>query len=296
MRSYRRKTVTRVGYHANQRAGNGKQYFHLFLLLLLLCVVALSLVLTVRKCRAVKYDNSIWGSPYEEQLLALPSPSPTPKPREGGATPKYRAEYVQAYRGYEGEKTAYLTFDDGPTANITPQILDVLKEKDVKASFFVLGSMVEKNPEMAKRIAREGHILANHSYSHVYQNIYASVQNLLEEIQKTEEIIVNTVGEESYTRVFRFPGGSFEKKAEMKEALLEIDYVYVDWNALNGDAEGHDISVQKQLENLKNTTEGKNSAVILMHDAPGKQTTAEALPQLIDYLKEMGYTFRTLKR
>lgn len=295
MRSYRRKTVTRVGYRASQRVSNGKQYFHLFLLLLLLCVVTLSLVWTVRKYNMVKYDDSIWGSPYEEQLLALPSPSPTPKPREGGATPKYRAEYVQAYRGYEGEKTAYLTFDDGPT-EITPKILEVLKEKDIKATFFALGTLVEKRPEMAKRIVQEGHILANHSYSHVYQNIYASVQNFLEEIQKTEEIIVNTVGEEGYTQVFRFPGGSFEKKAEMKEALLEIDYVYVDWNALNGDAEGHNISVQKQLENLKKTTEGKNSVVILMHDAPDKQTTAEALPQLIDYLKEKGYIFRTLKR
>lgn len=296
MRKYQGRIYRRSGYQGNLRQKKHQTLPHIAWKLGLLCIAIVLVCVAVHKCRAVKYDESIWGSRYEEQLLPLPSPSPMPKPRETGREPKYRAEYVQAYNGYEGEKTAYLTFDDGPTANITPQILDILKEKEVRATFFVLGSMVEKNQEMTKRIAAEGHILANHSYSHVYREIYASPQSLLEEICRTEEAVVNTVGEESYTRVFRFPGGSFEKQAEMKNALLEIGYVYVDWNALNGDAEGQNISADKQMENLQQTTSGKNSVVILMHDAPSKQTTAEALPRMIDYLKEAGYTFRTLKR
>ncbi len=295
MRNYHRKTYSRAGYHVRPRRRYGKIVLHILLLLVLLSAIVAAVWFIVHKCSEIKYDETIWGSSYEAQILALPSPSPTPKPR-AGRTSKYKAEYVQAYNGYEGEKVAYLTFDDGPTANITPKVLDILKEKNVKATFFTLGKMVASYPEMAKREAAEGHILANHSYSHEYKNIYASPQSLLSEIKKTEEVIVNTVGEESYTRVFRFPGGSFEKRAELKNALLDIDYVYLDWNALNGDAEGQNVPVEKQMSNLKKSTQGMDSVVILMHDAATKQTTVDALPQIIDYLKEQGYTFRTLKR
>lgn len=295
MRNYYRKAYTRAGYRRKKHFHAGRFFAAIGIVLLVLAALFAGWKI-VKKCSEIKFDESIWGSGYEEQLLSLPSPSPTPTPRANGRTSKFPAEYVQAYNGYEGEKTAYLTFDDGPTANVTPKILDILKEKDVKATFFTLGKMVEAYPEMAKRAVSEGHILANHSYGHDYKAIYASPDSLIAEIKKAEDVIVNTVGEEGYTRVFRFPGGSFEKKAELKNALLDIDYVYVDWNALNGDAEGQNVSVERQMANLQKTTKGMNCVVILMHDAATKQTTAEALPQMIDYLKEQGFTFRTLKR
>lgn len=84
------------------------------------------------------------------------------------------------------EKVAYLTFDDGPSSNITPKVLDVLKEEGVKATFFVLGQNVKTHPEQLKRIYEEGHYIANHSYTHKYSKIYASVDALLEEFNDTE--------------------------------------------------------------------------------------------------------------
>lgn len=295
MRNYYKGSYTRPGCKKKKSLRFDKIFIWIGILLLIFLVMFAAWNI-IQKCAEIKYDETIWGSSYEELLLELPSPSPTPKPRTGGRVSNFKAEYMQAYNGYEGEKIAYLTFDDGPTANVTPKILDILKEKEVKATFFTLGKMVEAYPEMARRAVAEGHILANHSYAHDYKTIYASPQSLLDEIKKAEEVIINTVGEEGYTRVFRFPGGSFEKRAELKNALLDIDYVYIDWNALNGDAEAHNVSVEKQIVNLQKTTKGIDNVIILMHDSATKQTTAEALPQMIDYLKEQGYTFRTLKR
>lgn len=295
MRKNYKVTYTRKGYKPRKKLNVGKFFMHVCLPVLIIAALAGGIGIA-KKLSVPKYDETIMGSPYEAQMLSLPTPTPTPKPREDGVSPQFEAEYVEAYNGYEGEKIAYLTFDDGPTSNITPRILDVLKEKDVKATFFVLGKMVEAYPEMAKRAAQEGHILANHSYSHDYKSVYDSKQSFFDEIKKSEEVIINTVGEASYTRVFRFPGGSAGKEDEYKQALSEIDYVYVDWNALNGDAEGHNVAVDTQLANIKETTKGRSGAVILMHDAATKQTTVDALPYIIDYLKEQGFTFKTLKR
>ncbi|MBQ4515593.1 MAG: polysaccharide deacetylase [Clostridia bacterium] len=295
MRKNYKVTYTRKGYKPKKKLDVEKFFMHIGLPILIIAVL-FSGVAIAKNMSTPKYDETIIGSPYSEQLLSLPAPTPTPVPRDDGVAPSFEAEYVQAYNGYEGEKIAYLTFDDGPTSNITPRILDVLKEKDVKATFFVLGKMVEAYPEMAKRAVQEGHVLANHSYSHDYKSVYDSKESFFDEIKRSEELVINTVGEEGYTRVFRFPGGSAGKPDEYKLALSEIDYVYVDWNALNGDAEGHNVAVSTQLANIKETTNGRSSAVILMHDAATKDTTVAALPQIIDYLRSQGFTFKTLKR
>ncbi len=295
MRKNYKATYTRKGYKPRKKLNIGKFFIRVCLPVLIIAALV-SGVWIAKNLSIPKYDETIIGSPYKNQELSMPTPTPTPKPREDGVVPQFEAELVEAYNGYEGEKIAYLTFDDGPTSNITPRILDVLKEKDVKATFFVLGKMVEAYPEMAKRAAQEGHILANHSYSHDYKSVYDSKESFLDEIKKAEEVVINTVGEDSYARVFRFPGGSAGKDDEYKIALSEIDYSYVDWNALNGDAEGHNVSVATQLANIQETTKGRSGAVILMHDAATKQTTVEALPQIIDYLRSQGFMFKTLKR
>ena len=105
-------------------------------------------------------------------------------------------------------KIAYLTFDDGPSTAVTPLILDVLKEEDVKATFFVLGTNVKKNPEILKRVYGEGHYIANHGYSHDYKKIYKTAQNVIEEYNKTEKLIRQAIGNNEYSsNLFRFPGG-----------------------------------------------------------------------------------------
>ena len=159
-----------------------------------------------------------------------------------------------------------------------------------------MGVNVVKNPDIAKRAVAEGHVLANHSYSHDYKKIYNGTESFLEDLKKTEAVILETVGEEGFVKVYRFPGGSFEaKKNPQKDALHEVGYYYLDWNTLNGDAEGHNIPAKTLVDNVRTRTQGKRNAVILLHDAATKQTTVDSLAEIIDYLTSEGYTFKTLK-
>ena len=193
-------------------------------------------------------------------------------------------------------KRAFLTFDDGPSDN-TNDILDILKEKNIKATFFVLGTQVEKMPETLKRVYKEGHYIANHGYSHQYSQIYTSPESVLEEYNKCNEIVAKTIGVPEYnSHLFRFPGGLVGGKYEdiknqANELLMKNDILHVDWNALNGDAETQTPSVEYEMQKIQETTGQKKSVVILMHDAEAKKVTVEALPQIIDYLTSQGYEF-----
>lgn len=267
------------------------------LCLLLICAVIVGMHALFQKTK-ISYDDSILGSAYADSEMPIPTatPKPTVPPGFIVETARHEADFIDIYNQYE-QRIAYLTFDDGPTANITPQMLDILKEKGVTATFFVLGQNVAAYPDLAKRAVSEGHILANHSYSHNYTALYGDDINLFkEEVQKADETIVNTVGEEGRVKIFRFPGGSFEaKKDPQKQALLEIGYQYIDWNALSGDAEGQNVPPESQLAYVKKTVGKKRNAVILMHDAATKQTTVDALSGIIDYLKGEGFVFKNLK-
>lgn len=193
----------------------------------------------------------------------------------------------------DGTKVAYLTFDDGPTTQITASILDILKKNDIKATFFVIGSMAERNPEMLKREKNEGHVVANHTYSHNYKYIYAGTSNFLQDLKKGDAVVTSIIGDHNKTLI-RFPGGSFGRQA-YKQAIKNSGYHYVDWNCLNGDAEVSSASVERLISRFKETVQGQKELTILMHDAPGKSTTVQALPEIIKYLKANGYVFRTLE-
>ena len=192
-------------------------------------------------------------------------------------------------------KIAYLTFDDGPSENVTPEILDILSQYNVKATFFVVGNSAEKNPDIVKRIHEENHGIGNHTYSHRYKHIYTNTTNFLNEIKATERVLQNILGNDFETNIIRFPGGSFEKyKNPFKKAISENGYKYYDWNSLNGDAEGKNIPKNKLVSRLKATSNGKKELIILMHDTSAKKTTVEALPEIIEHLQSQGYEFRVL--
>lgn len=201
-------------------------------------------------------------------------------------------------QGTAGEKICYLTFDDGPTKDVTPQVLDILKKYDVKATFFCLGKMLEANREIAEREANEGHLIANHSYAHEYNELYATSESFMGEIDKTEAIIADIYGTEPF-KLIRFPGGSYNagdhaaEKQIYKEKLKENGYYYIDWNCLNGDAEAALRSVDSLVTKVKNTATEDN-IVVLMHDVSAKTTTPQALGQIIEYLKSKGYIFKRL--
>ena len=195
-------------------------------------------------------------------------------------------------------KRAFLTFDDGPS-NITPQILDTLKAEDVKATFFMLGCNVVNFPETTKRVWDEGHYIANHGYTHVYSSIYSSPQAVLDEYNRCNDAVKNALGEPEYnSHLFRFPGGMpggkyASIKKEAKQLLSDNGVLAVDWNALTGDAESQNPVEENLMQKLQETTEEKNSVVILMHDAQAKKVTADMLPRTIAYLREQGYEFKT---
>lgn len=211
------------------------------------------------------------------------------------------------YQSEDNKKVAYLTFDDGPSEYVTDEILDVLKEKDVKATFFVLGSMIDKNDyakKALKRIVKEGHAIGNHGYCHRYDVLYpgdvVNVDNFMADMKKSEDAMKEVLGDSFSTNVIRFPGGhgSWDTSA-IDPVLHEKGYSYIDWNTLNGDAEGQGLSADHLLDRLKETVselEGNNDViVVLMHDTDAKQSTAQYLADAIDYLRSQGYEFKTLK-
>ncbi len=196
------------------------------------------------------------------------------------------------------EKQVYLTFDDGPSKDITPQILDILKESDVKATFFVLGARVDLYPSTLKREYDEGHYIANHGYSHIYSQIYQNIDTVFQEYNDCEVSIKRALNNEDYNSyLFRFPGGSSggrysSVKAEARELLLSRGIAFTNWNCLTGDAENKKTK-EACMEEMINTRAGQNSIVLLMHDANDKQQTVDALPEIIQYYKNEGYTFKT---
>ncbi len=204
-----------------------------------------------------------------------------------------------------GKKVAFLTFDDGPSTTVTPKVLDTLKKYDVKATFFIVGSQLENGGEKAqallKREYEEEHTIANHTYSHDYKYLYPNrsinVDRFLGEVEKTDNAISKALGQDFKTSVVRFPGGlmSWKNQGAAKEALSKKKIQYVDWNALSGDAEGKKRSADQLFERTKKEVGQQEKVVILMHDTYGKETTAESLPKVIEYLKSQGYEFETLK-
>ena len=189
-------------------------------------------------------------------------------------------------------KTMYLTFDDGPNTQNTNAILDKLKEKGIKATFFVVGKNVERNPETTKRIVEEGHAIGIHCYNHEYGVIYNSVDAYVEDFEKARQIVYEVTGVE--TNLFRFPGGSinsYNKKVykDIIEEMTARGYVYFDWNASLEDAVKKP-NREKILKNAKESTYGRKVVVMLAHDTV--DLTVEILDELLDMFPE--YKFKEL--
>lgn len=203
-----------------------------------------------------------------------------------------------------GEKVVFLTFDDGASTTVTPEILRVLKEEDVKATFFLTGKTIENGGQEAKNLVKQefenGHAIANHSYSHDYNKLYPGRTLDLEafkaDFKKTDDILKEILGPYFSTRVIRCPGGhmSWKGMEALDSYLKENNMASIDWNALNADAEGKKKDAQGLVDYAIKTSEGKEMVVLLMHDTYGKEETAKALPQIIKYFKDNGYTFKTL--
>ncbi|MGL5756204.1 MAG: polysaccharide deacetylase family protein [Paraclostridium sp.] len=229
--------------------------------------------------------------------------------KHGAESYSYSAEKVaEKLKNYDysnnGEKVVFLTFDDGTSTTVTPEILKILNEEGVKATFFLTGQNIERGGEKAKELIKQefndGHAIANHSYSHDYGILYPNRTLNLEafnaDFKKTDEILKGVLGPYFSTEVIRCPGGhmSWKGMEPLDQYMSQHSIASIDWNALSGDAEGKKKTPEELYNYAVKTSEGKEMVVILMHDTYGKENTAKALPQIIQYYKDNGYQFKVL--
>lgn len=194
-----------------------------------------------------------------------------------------------------GQKTIYLTFDDGP-GPYTDDLLDVLAKYNAKATFFVTNCSPKYN-DCIGRAYREGHAIGVHTSSHNYYEIYASEQAYFDDFFAMEDIIHEQTGE--YTKLFRFPGGSSNTVSNfnpgimtrLAKAMTDLGYKYFDWNVTSGDA-GETTKTNVVFDNVAEGCTGKKAAIVLQHDI--KDYSVNAVEQIILWGLNNGYNFCAL--
>lgn len=212
------------------------------------------------------------------------------KEREAVCDPEYQEKMVSGIAEgidyYFNPKTMYLTFDDGPSEKNTAAVLDILKEKNIKATFFVVGENVKKNPDVARRIVQEGHTIGIHCNNHDYEKIYASVDSYLEDFEEAYNTVLEVTGVE--VKLFRFPGGSinaYNKKVykDIIEKMTDKGFIYFDWNGSLEDAVTKSTPEQL-IRNARESTLKRKKVVMLAHDIV--YNTTLCLEELIDQFPE----------
>ncbi|SDD90119.1 Peptidoglycan/xylan/chitin deacetylase, PgdA/CDA1 family [Paenibacillus sp. UNCCL117] len=189
------------------------------------------------------------------------------------------------------QPTVYLTFDDGPSG-LTPQVLNLLREEGIQATFFVLGEHVEARADVVKRIVDEGHAIGNHSYNHVYKEIYSDFNGYWEQLQKTEAAIMKLTGVR--TPLVRAPGGTAGNYDEFYHYYMQQGgYTVFDWSIDSGDARRAGVKAE-EIVRMVEKGPFRHEVNVLLHDGAGHEETLKALPQIIRSFQERGYRFAPL--
>lgn len=193
---------------------------------------------------------------------------------------------------YEGYRKVYLTFDDGPSSN-TDDILDVLAEYNVKATFFVIKKEGRSNENLYRRIVDEGHTIGMHSCTHEYSVVYASREAFMTDTKELRDFIYMVTGVES--NFYRFPGGSSNRVSPVDVKLLAQDLhsegiEYFDWNLSSQDSAGGLHTKEEIVTNSISKITNYDEVIILFHDTGSKVSTVEALPEIIKYIQSLDNT------
>ena len=185
-----------------------------------------------------------------------------------------------------GQKVIALTFDDGPWQTTTPEILDILKQNQIKATFFWVGQALQANPDIGKRVVAEGHAIGNHTWHHWYRRMDEATAK--SEIERTSDLIYKTTGVK--TQLFRPPGGVLNNG--LARYAKSQNNAVVMWSLTSADTDPR----AKPEVFVKNVVKGaKSGYIVLMHDGGGdRRRTVQALPQIISGLKQQGYKFVTV--
>ena len=241
------------------------------------------------------------GSPEAEVPETSSEPEITPPPVDPNG-PEYQKKYPDMFvpqtekKPFDpNDKVVYLTFDDGPSA-LTEDVLNILDEYGVKATFFVVAKDDETSKQRLREIADRGHAIGLHSYTHDYRKIYASVDAFLDDFAKEREIIYSATGE--YPTMFRFPGGSvnsYNKKTAKAiiDEMTRRGYTYYDWNVSSADAE-YGATRESIYRDTITQTKARTKAIVLCHDTNAKGDTVSQLPAILKELKQSGYRFDKL--
>ena len=252
------------------------------------------------------YNSEEGSNKSEENNSKSENGCSTPIKNEEKNPPQTEEDYTKLYPNLYcthpetqiiPEKTIFLTFDDGPSER-TSEILEILREKNVKATFFVTGNASPKGQALMKQIVDEGNTIGIHTYTHEFRQIYASVSAFLDDFNKIYNLIYEATGVKP--TIFRFPGGSKNSfnKNNYKELIAEMTrrgFDYFDWNLSVGDAVSRTPTpTQNCINNVRTFSKNCDHGVVLMHDARPKVTTVEALPHIIDGLKNQGFAFDKL--
>ena len=223
----------------------------------------------------------------------------TVKDKSGNTTSVKRKVSVIYPPSGGGNGYIYLTFDDGPS-NLTLDILNILKEEGVKATFFVTGQSDSTN-YIIKRAYDEGHTIALHTYSHEYSYVYSSVDNYFADLNRISNKVENIIGKK--TNIIRFPGGSSNTVSRnysigimtrLTGEVLNNGYRYFDWNVDADDAGGAYTDSNRIYLNVVNNLSHSKTNVVLMHDSYGHTATRDALRNVIQYGKRNGYRFASI--
>ncbi len=210
--------------------------------------------------------------------------------------PDMYVETVKPVIQLKERKVAYLSFDDGPS-RITKDILKILEEEEIQATFFVIGSnLTEEGEECLKMMIEQGHEIGIHTYSHNYKKIYASVEDYLEDFYTVYEQVYEITGVQP--KIFRFPWGSINSynKSINNQLITEMErrgFTYYDWNVSAEDSIGKPTEY-KVWKNVMKDVEKYKYPIILMHDSATNRVTANSLKKVIKSIREKGYDFDTL--
>lgn len=278
------------GDKRKRRVKNLKSMIVGFIVMMIVIPTCLCMILT---CKLLDLQEKVDVLTKQNALLEVASMESTLEQDMKETEVTGQKEEYSDYAGSEKElkvKKVYLTFDDGPSSN-TGRLLDILNSYGVKGNFFVVGTKNEKLLPYYKRIVDEGHVLAMHSYSHRYEEIYRSEEAFLDDLTRIQSMIYEETG--CMPNIYRFPGGSSNTVSgvdmkELEALLAQRGITYYDWNISSGDAANPMLSAEEIVENSLKDLNEYEEAMILMHDLSNKTSTVEALPAIIEGILAMG--------
>lgn len=248
--------------------------------LVIVCVVAIGLVVGAIAIDDEALATGSWGLSFQTEGQAP----------VGNTSNETLLSYDAAYLGDTTQKVIYLTFDAGYENGCTAKILDVLEKHNVKAAFFLVGNYLEQNQDLVRRMAEQGHIVANHTYHHWDMSKISDMESFRSELESLETLYTQITGQ-TMPKYYRPPQGIYsEENLKMAQELgyktVFWSLAYVDW--LNDDQPTSEQAFSKLIPRIH------NGAVVLLHST--SQTNAEILDELLTRWETMGYQFSTIDK